>query len=244
MEEDKPLTKKQKRALAKEQKRMEREKSETMGQVKKWGIVIIVIGVIVLLGAKFWKFANTTPADVPEQPLELTDSEWIIGAENAQATMVEYGDYQCPACKTYAPVVKQLLDEYPNDLRVIYRHIPLVSIHENAMSAARAAEAAGLQGKFWEMHDLLFEFQDDWATAGNLKEIFTEYATDLELDTDRFLIDFESDAVQVEVDKDIFSANRLGVNQTPTFYVNGKLVANPRGLESLKSAIDTALEED
>src|SRR3989344_9628643 len=169
---DEPLTKKERRALAKEKKREEQLKSESTKKLKNWVIGVLIIVGLIVAGVKFWQWAITPPEGVPEVPLELTDSEWMKGNPQASVALVEYGDFQCPACATYYPIVKTLTDDYGEDLKVVYRHIPLVAIHTNAMDAARAAEAAGLQGKFWEMHDKLYENQKEWENERNPSGFF------------------------------------------------------------------------
>ena len=239
---DEPLTKKERRALAKEKKREEQLKSESTKKLKNWVIGVLIIVGLIVAGVKFWQWANTAPEGVPEVPLELTDSEWMKGNPQASVALVEYGDFQCPACATYYPIVKTLTDDYGEDLKVVYRHIPLVAIHTNAMDAARAAEAAGLQGKFWEMHDKLYENQKEWENERNPIGFFEKYAEEIELDLEKYKVDFASSGVQDEIDKDIFTANRLGVNSTPTFFLNGERIQNPRGLDDFRKSVDSLIQ--
>ncbi len=155
-------------------------------------------------------------------------SDWIRGNGEARAVVVEYSDFQCPACAAYEPVVDRMLEELGDQVVLVYRHYPLTSIHNNAQLAAQAAEAAGLQGKFWEMHDQLFLQQTVWSEVKDPTDMFVEYALDVGLDTDKFLVDLNSDQVKELVAEDLASGNLLGVQGTPTFYVNGKKMPGVR----------------
>ncbi len=177
-----------------------------------------------------------------QRDLHLTQTDWISGSENASVTLVEYSDFQCPACGAYYPIVKQLKEIFPTQLRVVYRHFPLTTIHRNAKPAARVAEAAGRQEKFWDMHDLLFERQGNWSTTGNPSGIFASYAKELGLDTDRFTRDLGSSSIDNNITAGINSGTALKVQGTPTFFLNGKQIPNPRSIEEFKKKIDDAMK--
>lgn len=236
MEED-TLTKKEKRAVAKEQKKKERKKKDLFGKVKKIAVLGLVVAGVIFGGSKIINWFKT-PVEIPEGATEVTESDWLKGNREAPVTLIEYSDFQCPACGAFVPIVERLLEEYPDNLKLVYRHFPLVQIHRNAIDAARAAEAAGKQGKFWEMYDKLFEMQDDWSEDGSPKDKFESYAEELELDKDKFEDDFKSKEVEDEVNNDLFMANRLRLNSTPTFFLNGVQLKEPRGYGDLKSLID------
>lgn len=163
------------------------------------------------------------------------------GASDGKAILVEYGDYQCPACSAYHPIVTQAIAEFGNQITFVYRHFPLRQIHRQADLAARAAESAGLQGKFWEMHALLYERQKMWAESLSAKEKMTSYARELGLDETKFLSDFDSDQVKEKVENDLRSGVRAGVRGTPTFFLNGKELANPGNLPGLRQEIQAVL---
>ena len=133
------------------------------------------------------------------------------GNDEAKVTIVEFSDFQCPACKQAQYLVKEILQQYPDQIRLVYRHFPLIQIHKNAFAAAELAEAAYGQEKFWEMHDLLFERQGEWAEN---KEKLEEYRRALGID--------EAGDYKELVQRDIRDGQALGVNATPTFFVNGK----------------------
>jgi protein-disulfide isomerase len=164
------------------------------------------------------------------------------GAGNKGVTLIEYGDLQCSACKSYYPIIKQVEKEYGDDIRFIFRHFPLVQIHNNAFVAARAAEAAGLQGKFFGMHDLLYENQERWEQLPDPTQTFEQYAQQLELDIERFRTDMASEEVNSTINADLAEARAAGATATPTFMLNGKKVEeNPRDVEGFKALIDEAI---
>jgi protein-disulfide isomerase len=144
------------------------------------------------------------------------DGDHARGPKDAPLVVVEYGDYQCPHCGHAYPIVERLRQALGDELCLVYRHFPLAEAHPDAPNAARAAEAAGRQGRFWDMHALLFRNQnalDPGSLAG--------YADALGLDMDRWIRDMESDAIEAKVETDFQGAVRSGANGTPTFFVNG-----------------------
>jgi len=145
-----------------------------------------------------------------------------VGPVNAPVTLEEFGDFQCPPCGLLHPVLKEMEKEFGSQLRVIFRHFPLAQAHPHAIPAARAAEAAGMQGKFWEMHDLIFENQQTWKTAFDARPTFEGYAVKLGLDIGKFRRDITSTAVDQRIALDGRRANALGVTGTPTVFMNGR----------------------
>jgi protein-disulfide isomerase len=170
----------------------------------------------------------------------VTELDRVKGNMNAKVTLVEYSDFQCPACAAYAPLVAQLMKEHGDNLRLAYRHFPLPQ-HPNARVAAIAAEAAGRQGKFFEMHDMLFELQREWVSSVDPAVQFLTYAQVLGLDKVRFSADSVSQETRAKIDADFAAGRNLGIRGTPTFFLNGKLVANPRNYEEFKSLIENEL---
>ncbi len=142
-------------------------------------------------------------------------------SESAQFTIVEFSDFQCPACKAMHSPLTTLLAQHADRVRLVYRHFPLNSIHKNAYAAAKASEAAG-DDKFWEMHDRLFATQEEWAGLGDPTEFFVELATGIGLDEATFREHFKSEEVAFKVNRDQQLAAELGVAATPTFYLNGQ----------------------
>ena len=165
-----------------------------------------------------------------------------ITSKNAKVTVVEFADFQCPACGATHPVLKQILDEYKGKVTFVYRHFPLPQ-HQNAIIAAKAAEAAGSQGKFWEMHDMLYENQSDWGESGASAEIFVQYAKSLKLDVKKFTSDLNSKAYDNRIQQDKVDGMTLGVNATPTLYINNEKLVGSTTYENLKATIDVALQK-
>ncbi len=237
------LTKKEKRALAKENKEKARTRKSTTESLRKLFMVLIIVGFLGWFGYRGYKFIMTPTGSIDTETLVILDDDRVKGQRDAQVVLVEYGDFECPACAGYSEIVNQLYREYEDNLAVVYRHFPLVQTHKNAMISAKASEAAGVQDKFWEMHDLLYQRQDEWAKERDPKDIFAGYAVELGLDKERFMADLESSQIEEKVNANLVSARALNLNSTPSFFVNGTPVYNPRGYDSLKKAIETALEQ-
>jgi protein-disulfide isomerase len=162
----------------------------------------------------------------------------VAGNSKARVTLVEYGDYECPYCGEAYYIVKKLQKDLGDELRFVFRNFPLSEIHPHALEAALAAEAAGLQKKFWEMHDMLFENQD----ALN-EEDLVSYAYALKLDTARFIADMQSETVYQKVKTDFWSGVRSGVNGTPTFFIQGTRHNGSYSYGELRNAIEQAAPE-
>ena len=147
----------------------------------------------------------------------LSESDHIQGNPNAAIELIEYGDYQCPYCWKAYPIVKKLQEQLGDKLKFSFRNFPLAKIHPNAMMAATASEAAAIQGKYWEMHDLLYEKHKRLG-----KEALMSYAAELKLDTEQFERDMLSEALTEKVEAEFLGGIRSGVNATPTFFINGE----------------------
>jgi protein-disulfide isomerase len=171
-------------------------------------------------------------------------SSHVVGAGEEGVTLTEYGDFQCPACKSYYPMVKQIKSEYGDKITFQFRHFPLNQIHPHAYQASRAAEAAGIQGKFFEMHDLLYENQDSWSGLSDVTGVFEGFAQQLALDMEKYKNDVISAEVGAVIDADIREGQNAGANSTPTFLINGqKIDKNPQSLDEFKQLIDSKLQE-
>jgi len=167
--------------------------------------------------------------------IQPNNEDHIQGKEKSSITLVEYGDFQCPYCKEAYPIVKEIQKIKGDILRFVFRNFPLSEIHSYALHAAYAAEAAGKQNKFWEMHDILFENQE------NLKDSDLRlYSEKPSLDMDQFTKDMNSDEVAKKVETDIMGGIKSGVNGTPTFFINNIRFDGPSELDSLLEAIDLA----
>lgn len=204
----------------------------------------IAIGILVLLFGLASLGSRGTDGGVGSllsEPVSAADHS--KGPENAKLTLVEYSDFQCPGCASFYPLVKQLMSEFPNDLRVVYRHFPLEQAHANARLAAVASEAAKSQGKFWEMHDILFNTQSTWSpsTQADAEKLFLDYAGSLGLNKDQFATDIKSVEAKNKVDADIQSGNGSGVLSTPTFFLNGKMMQLPGNYTEFKEKLNQEL---
>jgi protein-disulfide isomerase len=167
-----------------------------------------------------------------------------IGKNTKNVTLLEYGDFQCPACAAYHPLIKEVIKKYENEISFQFRNFPLQDIHQNARAASRAAEAAGKQNKYWDMHDLLYEQQKSWETSNSAKTIFEGYAKQLGLNLDTFKKDFASSEVNAIINADFDEGQKQGVNSTPTFFLQGKkLEKAPQDLEGFSKIIDKAIKE-
>lgn len=208
------------------------------------GKVIVIITVLVVAGAIFWGI-RTQDSGSKNVNVEVTDEDTYLGNKDAKVTLVEYSDFQCPACKAFEDIVKQLRESYSaEDLKIVYRHFPLRSIHPNADLAAQAAEAAGEEGKFWEMKDLLFKNQAEWSQEKDPRGLFGAYAKEVGLDVSEFDEDLlPEDDSKERVEKDYQSGVALGVNSTPTFILNGVVLKNPQNLDEFKKLIDAELKK-
>lgn len=169
--------------------------------------------------------------------LPVTERDHLIGPEKAVVTLVEYGDYECPYCGQAYPVVNQLMDMFETSLRLAYRHFPLTTVHPHAQQAAEAAEAAGAQDQFWEMHSMLYENQDALD-----EESLLEYADDLGLSVEQFASDLAEHRHAPKIQEDVTSGIRSGVNGTPTFFINGLRHDGSFDLETLAAAITDATD--
>jgi protein-disulfide isomerase len=180
----------------------------------------IIVGVIaaVLIGGSWW-YSTSVSASYNEG---VEVKSHIKGNPDAAVTLAEYSDFQCPACAQFAPVVKEILDAYGDQIAFEYKHFPLMQIHANAEAAARAAEAAGQQGKFYEYHDVLFEKQSEWSSATIPGAFFARYAEELGLDKNLFTRHQRSSLLQGKVRDQFNEARSKGLTGTPTFFLNGE----------------------
>lgn len=205
-----------------------------------WGTLFVAI---IVVGVGLMVYSSRQPSSGGQAvDLQLGENERALGRPDAPAVLVEYSDFQCPACAEYFRFIEQLAVDFPNDLRIIYRHFPLTMIHQNAMSSARAAEAAARQGKFFEMEKTLFEHQNDWANSAAAADIFKGYAAALGLDAQRFAADLADPSLDDKIKSDADSAAKLKLNGTPTFFLNGKQLANPRTYDGFKILVQQAID--
>ncbi len=171
----------------------------------------------------------------------LHPQDHVKGNRDSKVVLMEYSDFQCPACRIYYPVMRQITAEFGDRIAIAYRHFPLINIHPGAELAARAAEAAGKQGKFWEMHDLLFEKQNEWSGAANIEPMFESYASLIGISVDQFKIDIASKEIKDFVRAQRVHSIKSGLQGTPSFFINGKQIQNPASIEEFRAIIQKAL---
>jgi protein-disulfide isomerase len=176
-----------------------------------------------------------TPAEAPEDP-----SLHVRGPRNAPVTLEIYGDFQCPSCALVSQAIDELQKQYEGKMRVIFHEFPL-EMHKHALDAALAAEAAAVQGKFWEMHDMLYQYQPVWSTVSAANHFFESYAESLGLDVARFRADRQSGDLRARVIEDGKGGEARGVKNTPTIFINGNELRSGFTKEKLQEAIVTAL---
>src|SRR5213592_110162 len=207
------------------------------------GIALATIG----SGAMLYRAKRPQLLTIPEEKILPgkggAESVHVRGNPEAPVTLEEFGDFQCPPCGNIAGFIDELVKEYDPRLRVVFRNFPLPN-HNHAREAALAAEAAGLQGRFWEMHDVLYREQAVWSKAPNARELFESYAGTIGLNLDQFRKDMDGEKVRERVDSDHALGDSLGVNLTPTLFINNHPVdPKDKNPEGVRAAIDAALDE-
>ncbi len=194
-------------------------------------IIVIIFGGIIVLNKNKDQASSTN----------AKPTSHLIGSTASGVTLVEYADYQCPFCGQFFPLVKQVAEKYKDQIQFQYRNLPLIQVHQNAMAAARAAEAADKQGKFWEMHDLIYQNQASWSQSNKASSIFEQYATQLGLNLAQFKTDAASSAINDIINADIneFEKTKEPVS-TPTFFLDGKKI-QATSLDEFSKLIDAEI---
>lgn len=241
MEEAENLTKRQRKKLNKENSAPEHNFNYK---------ILVVVAIVAIAAGVFWLMyrsgnSNSGASESVRTGTlsEIGEDEIIKGSREAGVVLVEYADFQCPACAAYFPIMKRLVEEYPEDLKIVFRHLPLRSIHRHAQIASQAAEAAGSQGKFFEFAEILYSKQDEWTKARDPRNIFVEYAGELGLDQDAFKEYMNSNTARDKVNADYESAVALGLNGTPSYFVNGDRIDNPQGFEPFRQLIQSYVDK-
>jgi protein-disulfide isomerase len=199
------------------------------------GIIFVVLAVLAIGAAVVY---SNYAGNQANEGVEITAN--VKGSLDADVTLVKYSDFQCGACAQFAPYVDELVTDYGDQLRVEYRHFPLISIHPFAVPAARAAEAAGQQGKFWEMHDALFENQAQWSGGGSPTPFFYQYAEEIGLDMDLFRQHMRASLIEDHVNDQFREARELGFSGTPSFTLNGEQMQF-QTFEEFRSQVEVAI---
>ena len=206
---------------------------------------VIILAVIILGFFGFVIFKKSSDSNTSNNASTSSQgSQNYYGNLDSEVTVTEFVDFQCEACYAYYPYVKELKEKYKDQVRFQVRNFPITSSHKFAFMAARAAEAAARQDKFWEMHDKLFEGQKAWEQLQSPQSTFESYAQEIGLDMEKFRADRDSSDVAAIINKDLEDVGELGGTGTPTFAINGKMIERPTPtLEALSKVVDDALAE-
>lgn len=216
------------------------------------GLFTLIVVAIIVFAVRAATNPNNDakPEDTQSPSVSLSDSDkaslaegQTFGSDSKKVVLTEFGDLECSACKYYEPTLSELRKTYKDKLTFVYKHFPLnPSPHPNALVAAYAAEAAGKQGKFWEMHDKLYETQEEWSGGEDPKEKYIGYASAIGLNVDQFKSDYDGKAGADAIKRDKEFGTKLKVKGTPAFYLNGTLIETKGDLAALKKAVEEAIQ--
>lgn len=203
---------------------------------------VIIVGAVFFLSKDDNSTADSANSSIDTRLL-VRDNSHKIATSSAQVTIVEFGDYQCPACRAVEPVLEQIIKEYSGKINFVFRNFPL-SQHKNALISAEAAEAASAQGKFWEMHDKLYQEQDKWGESENPLEYLKTYAKELGLDENKFLADIAGKKYADLINQDLSDGIALKTSSTPTIFVGDKKLVGVPTYQELKALLDSKLTRE
>lgn len=201
----------------------------------------IIIALTVLIFGGIFVVNSNKKAENSSTAKNSKGTEHIRGKNTAGVKLVEFGDYQCPGCGAFFPTVEQVVQKYGDQIAFQFKNFPLTSIHPNAFAAARAAEAAGMQGKFWEMNSLIYTNQSTWSEQSDATPIFAKYAEQLSLNMEQFKKDSGSTKVNDLINADLAIGAKKGVSATPTFLLNDEKIDVSNSVDSFSAKIDAAI---
>lgn len=185
----------------------------------------VIIGVIIAVFVGILLFSGKDDKKNTDSTNSTTPTNHIKGNADSKVKLVEYGDFQCPGCGSYYPLVSQILTKYKDKISFQFRNLPLTQIHQHAFAASRAAEAASAQGKFWEMYDMLYANQQTWSASNRPTDLFQQYAAQIGLDAAQYQKDFASEKINDIINADIAAFKKTGQSLgTPTFFLNDKKI--------------------
>lgn len=217
----------------------------------RWIIfAVISVGILMVLVLSS-KSTSIDISDVDVNSIQTANekngeiADHVFGNVDSKVTLIEYGDFQCPPCGSAHPVIKNIIELYKDQIKFVFRNFPITGLHPNAMAASGAAEAAGIQGKYWEMHDKIYESQSSWSnlTGNGRTDFFTNYAKELGLDINKFNDDIASQSVTDKINYDYNVGKKANVTGTPMFYLNGSKIdaETLSNNDKLKEAINAEL---
>lgn len=239
------LSKKEKREIKRQERAEDLEKDRRKRAARKALGWVVVLGLIAV--AVFAIISRDSSINEIVDIGDLKASDHIKGDKDASVVLIEYSDFQCPACAVYSGLMAAVVEEVGDSFAFVYRHYPLERLHSNAKAAARASEAAAKQDKFWEMHDILFANQSVWAKEDDPKAVFVGIAEQIGLNVVSFEEDYESEEVIRIIDEGLNEALDAGFNSTPTFVINGEKIGNfniPRDVEGFIELINEHTKGD
>lgn len=209
----------------------------------KWLGIILISTLLLLFGGVFLLTRGSSSKAVAGAAISQIDYSrgQKIGSDSAKVKVVEFSDLECPACSAAEPYVKKLKATYQDQIQLIYRHFPLPQ-HTHSRVVAALAEAAGEQGKFWEMHDKLFDTQSQWSAMTDATPFFMDLVKQLGLDENKIKQSMEENAIKLRIDNDVVEGRSLSVNQTPTFFVNGRKLSL-KSFDDLNNAVAEELKK-
>jgi len=209
--------------------------------------VLIVGGILLMSGGESPTALGTTTINssilTPEGTYKtsgLINGEYLMASESSKVTLVEFGDYVCPACAANSPLIEQILTDFAGEITFVFRNYPL-SYHTNAYLASYAVEAAGIQGHYWDMHKKMYATSNEWSGVADPTDIFVGYVKEMGLDTDKFSVDMGSQAVKDAVARDVADGDIIGLTETPTFYLNGNKITLSRDSNQIRNLIQSEL---
>lgn len=211
--------------------------------------VIAILGGLVYMSQR----ESVDVSEVDHSQIQTSENEQssigdhVYGDADSQVVLIEYGDFQCPGCANFHRNFKPLMEDYEDKIAFVYRHFPLTQLHPNARAAAAAAEAAGRQGKYWDMHNLLFDNQNSWGGQNGSQRdgVFRTYARELDLDIEKFNNDIGSTMVSQKINYDQSLGKANGVTGTPSLFLNGEMIEQSKynSPEEIRKTLDAAIKE-
>lgn len=246
VDDERKLTKKEKKELRKLEWQQKAKDEARDAKVKKISLWVGVIAVFLIVAFVLFQAVTSSGSSSTNQNIKIaavSAKDMQTGNPKAKVVLVEYADFQCPGCAAIHPVVNQILNDYKSKILYVYRMFPLEDIHSNALVAAQAAYAAYKQNAFFSYDDMLFSHQAEWADLQDPTTAFVDYAKLLKLDPVKFKADINSQEAQSYVKNSENQALNEGVNQTPTFFLNGKMLNSPGTYDDFKTLIDAALSQ-
>jgi len=207
-------------------------------------IILSIVGLVILaLRSPEEPKSSESTLSISEADKKAITTGWTKGPNEAKVVLTEFGDFQCSACKRFEPILAELDKQFAGEFKLVFKHFPLTSIHQNTELAALSAEAAGSQGKFWPMHDLLFQNQEKWAESDHPLDEFLSYARQLDIDVEKFKSDVLQKRFADKISEEQKLAERLKLTGTPSFFINGNPVDISIGVEALKKALSEAIKK-